>query len=56
MVVLEEGGVSTLAPRVPAPPVPILFEDDALVVVQKPAGLPTQPTMGRAGDSVLDVL
>jgi len=46
MVVLEEGGRSSLAEPAPPPPLRILFEDASLVVVDKPAGLAAQPTPG----------
>jgi 23S rRNA pseudouridine1911/1915/1917 synthase len=47
-VVLEEAGRSALTPPVPAPPLRVLFEDESLLVVDKPAGLPAQPTPGGA--------
>ena len=54
-VVLEEGGVSPLAA---APVSPgewrVLFEDEALIAVDKPAGMTAQPTEGRVGDSLVD--
>lgn len=34
----------------------ILFEDDAVIAVDKPAGITAQPTPGRVGDSLLDVV
>jgi len=47
-VVLEEAGRSAFAPRPPVPPLRLLFEDESLLVVDKPAGLPAQPTPGGA--------
>jgi len=55
MVVLEEAGRSSLAEAAPLPPLRILFEDASLVVVDKPAGLPAQPTPGGA-PSLLDAV
>ncbi|MET0404333.1 MAG: RluA family pseudouridine synthase [Cystobacter sp.] len=54
-VVLEEGGQSPLA-EVSTPRLEprILFEDDQLVAVDKPAGMTAQPTEGRVGDSLVD--
>jgi 23S rRNA pseudouridine1911/1915/1917 synthase len=55
MVVLEEGGRSVLEPAVQAAPaLRVLYEDGELVAVDKPAGVPTQPTAGRVGDSLVD--
>ncbi|MDY7229261.1 RluA family pseudouridine synthase [Hyalangium rubrum] len=55
-VVLEEGGRSSLeAPPAP-PPLSILFEDEALIAVDKPAGVTAQPTEGRVGDSLVDLV
>lgn len=54
MVVEEEGGRSTTAPAAAPPVVRVLFEDDALLAVDKPAGIAAQPTPGRRGDSLLD--
>ncbi len=38
------------------PPLSILFEDDALLVVNKPAGLPVHPGAGRKGPNLIDSL
>jgi 23S rRNA pseudouridine1911/1915/1917 synthase len=38
------------------PPVPIRFEDEHLVVVAKPAGLVTHPTVGRRGGTLVNRL
>lgn len=55
MVVLEEGGRSVLEPAAPAAvALRVLYEDAELVAVDKPAGVPTQPTAGRVGDSLVD--
>ncbi|MCI0569992.1 MAG: RluA family pseudouridine synthase [Myxococcaceae bacterium] len=56
LVVLEEAGQSVLAPPPPAPPLRLLHEDAAVLAVDKPAGLTAQPTPGRAGDSLLDLV
>jgi 23S rRNA-/tRNA-specific pseudouridylate synthase len=37
-------------------PIPILFEDDHLMVVAKPSGLLVVPAPGRSGDTIADVL
>ncbi len=55
-IVLEEAGASTNQPlALAALEVPTLYEDHDVVVVNKPAGLPAQPTPGGA-QSVLDVV
>ena len=54
-VVLEEGGVSALAPAAEAPPLVVLAEDAEVLAVDKPAGITAQPTAGRAGDSLVDL-
>lgn len=43
-VVLEASGATTESPRAPPPAVTILFEDDEVLVVNKPPGLAAQPT------------
>ncbi|MBN1205841.1 MAG: RluA family pseudouridine synthase [Myxococcaceae bacterium] len=53
-VVLEEGGRSPLEAPLAPPPLSILFEDEELVAVDKPAGVTAQPTEGRVGDSLVD--
>jgi len=55
LVVLEESGRSSLATPVPPPPLRILFEDASVVVVDKPAGLPAQPTPG-GGANLLEAV
>lgn len=37
-------------------PVPILYEDDALVVVNKPAGMPTHPSCGHARGTLANAM
>jgi 23S rRNA pseudouridine1911/1915/1917 synthase len=54
-VVLEEGGVSALAPAAPPPSLKVLAEDAELLAVDKPAGITAQPTEGRAGESLVDL-
>ena len=53
--VLEEGGqaVTAIAPK--QAPLVVIFEDEALLVVDKPAGVVAQPTEGRVGDSLIDL-
>ena len=53
--VLEEGGQPVTAPAAPLAPIEILYEDDELLVVNKPAGVDAQPTEGRVGASLLDL-
>ncbi|MEN9799203.1 MAG: hypothetical protein RL653_2899 [Pseudomonadota bacterium] len=53
-VVLEEGGVAVLA-RAELTALGVLFEDAALLAVDKPPGLTAQPTEGRAGESLWDL-
>ncbi|MGF1571010.1 MAG: pseudouridine synthase [Nodosilinea sp.] len=48
------GGLSAVAVSTPTSPLPILYEDEYLVVVNKPAGLPSVP--GRYTDSQDSVL
>ncbi|MDX2011415.1 MAG: RluA family pseudouridine synthase [Myxococcaceae bacterium] len=43
-IVLEAGGVSSEAQRAPAAPLVVVFEDDEVLAVDKPPGLPAQPT------------
>jgi 23S rRNA pseudouridine1911/1915/1917 synthase len=52
-VVLEESGRSTLAPPT-VPELRVLFEDASVLAVDKVAGVSTQPTPGRSGESLLD--
>lgn len=54
-VVLEESGAATDVPVVLKREVTVLFEDDDIIVVDKPAGLPAQPTPGGAL-SLIDVV
>jgi 23S rRNA pseudouridine1911/1915/1917 synthase len=46
LVVLEEGGRSSTAPLTAGPPLRVLHEDNQVLAVDKPAGLPAQPTPG----------
>ena len=48
LVVLEEGQGSMLAPAPELPPLRVLHRDRSLLAVDKPAGLPAQPTPGGA--------
>ena len=54
-IVLEESGASTDSAATSALVVTTLFEDVDVIVVDKPAGLPAQPTPGGAA-SLLDVV
>ena len=54
MVVLEESGSSPLAPRA-RPEIRVLYEDEHLLALDKPPGIPAQPTAARAGDSLVDL-
>ncbi len=54
-IVLEESGASTDSAASSALVVTTLFEDADVIVVDKPAGLPAQPTPGGA-ESLLDVV
>lgn len=55
-VVLEEGGRSPLAAPASPPALSVLFEDDELIAVDKPAGITAQPTEGRVGESLVDLV
>ena len=55
-VVLEEGGRSPLEALESPPPLSILFEDAELIAVDKPAGITAQPTEGRVGESLVDLV
>jgi 23S rRNA pseudouridine1911/1915/1917 synthase len=53
LVVLEEAGRSSTAPERPPPVLRILHEDRDLLAVDKPPGLPAQPTPGGATSLLL---
>jgi 23S rRNA pseudouridine1911/1915/1917 synthase len=55
-VVLEEGGRSPIEAPPPPPPLTLLFEDAELIAVDKPVGVTAQPTEGRVGDSLVDLV
>jgi 23S rRNA pseudouridine1911/1915/1917 synthase len=55
-MVLEEGGRSPLEALEAPPPLSILFEDAELIAVDKPAGITAQPTEGRVGESLVDLV
>ncbi len=42
--------------RCTALPYPILYEDDAVLCIAKPAGMPTHPSHGHVGDTLSDAL
>ena len=44
------------APSALIPSVPILYEDDFLLIADKPAGMVSHPSHGHHGDSALDIL
>ncbi|MGA9524772.1 MAG: RluA family pseudouridine synthase [Myxococcaceae bacterium] len=52
--VTEERGQGALEERGGPPRLRVLFEDAAVLAVDKPAGVVTQPTPSRVGDSLLD--
>ena len=54
VLILEEKGRSAEESSSPAPSFRVLFEDESLIAVDKPAGWPTQPTIGRTGESLVD--
>jgi len=52
-----ELGEATAIPEAPAPPEPqILWEDEHLLVIDKPAGLVVHPGAGRAGGTLVQAL
>jgi 23S rRNA pseudouridine1911/1915/1917 synthase len=53
LVVLEERGRASIDPPPAAPPLRILHEDADLLALDKPAGLPAQPTPGGLGSLLL---
>ncbi len=53
--VLEEGGQPVTAVGATQAPLVVIFEDEALLVVDKAAGVVAQPTPGRVGDSLIDL-
>jgi 23S rRNA pseudouridine1911/1915/1917 synthase len=55
VVVLEESGRSALETSA-RPPVSVLYEDARVLAVDKPAGVLTQPSVGHAGDSLVDAV
>ncbi len=55
-VVLEEGGQSPLTEAPPAPELRVLYEDADVIAVDKPAGVAAQPTEGRVGGSLVDLV
>jgi 23S rRNA pseudouridine1911/1915/1917 synthase len=56
MVVLEEAGVAVLEPLAPPPPLMVLLENDDLIAVDKPPGVLAQPSEGRVGHSLVDLV
>ena len=56
MVVLEEGGQAVTERPAARPVLRVLLENDDVIAVDKPAGVTAQPTPGRVGDSLLDLV
>ena len=56
VVVLEERGVPSDQSGPAAAPLRVLFQDRALIAIDKPPGVNAQPTAARAGDSLLDLV
>ncbi len=56
LVVLEESGAAVTSPSPATARLEVLFEDDDVVAVNKPAGVTAQPTPGRVGDSLVDLV
>lgn len=56
MVVLEEGGRPARPVMSSGQPLEVLFEDEVLIAVFKPAGVTAQPTPSRVGDSLADLV
>lgn len=56
MAVLEEAGVPVTAHATSAPRLVVLLEDENVIAVDKPAGVTAQPTPGRVGDSLVDLV
>ncbi len=54
-VVLEEGGAAVTDAALSKPRLVVIYEDDEVLGVNKPAGITAQPTPGRVGDSLLDL-
>ncbi|HZH03507.1 MAG TPA: RluA family pseudouridine synthase [Myxococcaceae bacterium] len=55
LAVLEERGIGALSrPEQPRSAVRVLFEDAEVLTVDKPAGMTSQATQSRAGDSLWD--
>ncbi|MFZ5470259.1 MAG: RluA family pseudouridine synthase [Myxococcota bacterium] len=54
--VLEESGRGGLEPARPSLPLAVLYEDEELLAANKPPGLSAQPTPGRVGESLLDLV
>jgi 23S rRNA pseudouridine1911/1915/1917 synthase len=55
-VVLEEAGQSPLAESAPAPDLRVLYEDREVIAVDKAAGINAQPSEGRVGASLVDLV
>ena len=55
MVVLEESGAPVTAPAPKFAPLVVLYEDAAVLAVNKPPGVTAQPTPGKVGDSLVDL-
>jgi 23S rRNA pseudouridine1911/1915/1917 synthase len=56
LVRVSVAGVSPAKPALATPPLRVLYEDGDLLAVDKPAGLPSEPTVDRSRPSVLGIL
>ncbi len=54
--VLEESGRAVGEQPAPPAALEVLYEDDDVLAVNKPAGVTAQPTPGRVGESLLDLV
>ncbi len=55
MVVLEESGEPVTTPSPKPRKLVVIYEDDDVLAVDKPAGVTAQPTPGRVGESLVDL-
>jgi len=55
-VVLEESGRAVTQAAAAPVTLVVLYEDDDVIAVDKPAGVTAQPTPGRVGDSLVDLV
>lgn len=50
------GGAAWLVPTAPPTPLAVLYEDEGVVVVDKPAGVPSHPLVPGEGGTLVDLL